>query len=314
MPLPDDGKFIRLTLKETCWRYQEVNNVQYFSPNSLVTAPLITSPTSSGTNPFPFTDRGEPTGFQYSSVLRPRPWTYAYGWMSFIPVELWYKEKQFGSLVDILSRTPSIEHFTNEQQNLHGYRLQDPNPWLTLEQELYNAAVSLKNSLHLPCVMPPLPRIFEFMGMYSTRHALKQALEKAREWFLVWLGLLSYLLGDAKYRFDPVQRSHYSPYPSWRNVLKEEGFSEAWMDSLDCPPIAQFSAAHRRVGCIVDLQATDQGPLLAEWLILHGVPVWYTWSEVEERQSGKNSRMQALRPPVNMREGAGVSYLISSVE
>lgn len=315
-----DPKLIRLALEDpsVCWRFQDVDNVRYFSPNSLVTAPLITAIDTNHTNPFPFSAKGEPSGFQYSTILQPRPWTAAYGWMAFVPVSLWYKEKQPGSIVGTLSHIPTIEHLTNETRTAHGYRLQDPNPWFDLERDLYSAAVALKASLHLPCIVPPLPRIFGFHNMHRTHQTLKKITEKSREWFLVWFGLLSYLLADAEYRYDPLQRSDYPPYPTWRKILKDEGFSDAWMDGLSCPPIMHFWAAHRRVGCIVNLQAVDQGPALAEWLILHGVPVWYTWSEDQYRTAWSedqdrtakvlDKRMHALRPPGHMLLGG---YLLT---
>jgi hypothetical protein len=165
--------------------------------------------------------------------------------------------------------------------------------WLKHEQDIYKATVALARTYDIPAVFPVLPHIFGFSKMYRSKSLLKLKLAVSREWFQVWLGALSYFLARA--RCENAERK--DPYPRWRQVLERAGVSPAWMDEVWQSVLCCFDVRNPRAGCIVDLIHPVEGQPEVEWLVAHGIPVWYRWGEEEERLAEKDAGFAKRRPP-----------------
>ncbi|KAF6741020.1 hypothetical protein DFP72DRAFT_344018 [Ephemerocybe angulata] len=279
-------------------RKQLVEGELYYSPNSLIdgTLDLSRTPIDLSSNPFkPGSAKG--CQIQYKDLVRPRRWSKAFGWISFVPVIPWYYESKPGNFIHTLSNPPPFLHFTDPTGKAHGYRLHAENDWDTFERQIHDAVFALRGRYQTPCILPFLPHKLGYTNMYSTPQALTKRINKGREWFLVWLGALSYLTACAQ---DPSDKLVHkgSRYPEWRSVLESAGLLPSWIDEMARSPVCDWRPQIRRAGCIIDLLNPVPGQPTVEWFVKHGVPVWYRWGPKEEDIAASNSDIARLRPPI----------------
>ncbi|KAF6746772.1 hypothetical protein DFP72DRAFT_1175470 [Ephemerocybe angulata] len=297
-------------------RVQRVNGALFYSPNSLVNACLDIPTLDRHTDPFkPGTTSSRA---KYTDLLKPRPWSTLFGWLSFLPTTPWYNSNPGTSrLVGVLARTPPITHLTNGDEDAHGYRLDSPNGWERLEREVHDAVTALIRFYGLPCDLPSLPHTLGYTAMYREKDHLVSRVDCSREWFLVWLGALSYAVASV---MNPPLVTHSNPpqlkgYPAWRTILKQKAkLADGWIDDLLTSPVCDFRTENRRVGCIVNLLDPAVGQPPIEWLINCGVPVWYRWGTAEEKLAVRDDRIAALRPPSGIELEQFVSLGITGSE
>ncbi|TEB28037.1 hypothetical protein FA13DRAFT_1633621 [Coprinellus micaceus] len=281
---------------------KRIGSVEYYSPNSIVNA--ILDPHASLGNPF---RPGSQQRVRFTDLVTTRPWSEFFGWTSFIPLDDCY---QFSpkSLLSALVHTPPIETLRNEAGGIDGFRLVRDNQWRVLEQNVYQAVCALKCAFHLPCVLPFLPHALGYDSTYTNKAQLRLSIAHSREWFLVWIGALSYCLYASEIYPDHLSRQ--PPYPRWRKALEHAGLSSAWIDEMIHSPIADYnSLSVRRVGCIIDLLHPDPGQPDVDWFLNAGVPVWYPWGKAEDREVGKRPEFAAHRPPAQIIPFQGIPGL-----
>lgn len=232
-------------------RVQIVNGVLFYSPNSPVDSPLILDEHPINIdNPFKPGAGHHPT-VQYQDFTSPRPWSRTFGWTSFVPAVPWNRSSC--ALVGVLARHPPIQHYTNENAEIHGYRLPVPNLWENLEDNVYAAVVALKNCYHTPCVLPFLPKALGFRNMHSQECWLRGCIRRSHAWFQVWFGALSYLLACAVHPTEDPRCFSNLPEVDFKTALRAAGFSKAWMDDLLVSPITQYTTHNPRARTIIDI-------------------------------------------------------------
>ncbi|KAJ2912293.1 hypothetical protein MD484_g8123, partial [Candolleomyces efflorescens] len=259
-------------------RFQLVDGVPFYSPNSAFDAPLYLDSSMDGMNPFqPRGDRR--SDIRYGDLLRPRRWQKAFYWIAFIPTDHWYKYYRLPPFHHLGKVPPIQQYFTDEES---AYCVSPDNPFTVLEDEVYRAVVALKNKFELPCVLPFLPNALGYLGTYRKRAQLVQVLQETREWFSVWLGALSYCIAMADTRQWVTKELKFTGYPNWRKVLMEEGFSEGWIDDVVRSPVGQYLPQYPRVGCILEIVKEHPDQPMGMWFANHSVPVWWRWGPEEE--------------------------------
>lgn len=277
-------------------RIQFVGGIRYYSPNSAVDAVLDLHPQRKNTsNPFYPGQTGK-FRVRYRDFVNPRPWNLKFAWTAFIPVvpAQWFDHHTY--LGRVLSRFPPIEHFMDEKEKKHGWRIPEQNEWRRLEKDVYDAVVALSAHYHTPCVLPFLPNAIGYTLMYTHKRTLVSRLEEARDWFFVWFGALSYLLTCS--RNNPLQpRAPFVKDEQLANVLYSRGVSPVFVDTLLSSLVADPEPTHvRRAGTIIDLSDNPLGRPSIDFFVNWGVPVWYRWRDVEE----KASFLCDWRPPAHL--------------
>ncbi|TEB26771.1 hypothetical protein FA13DRAFT_1635606 [Coprinellus micaceus] len=286
-----------MTAKESVSRregvqFQYVEADCYYSPNNVVKPrPLVLAPILQ--NPF------NPGGGCAPSIryrdLRPRPWTPSFGWTSFTPVVPCYEDGP-RSILSVLRHSPPIEHFSDESGGRQGFSLIPNNAWCILEKNIYTAVCALKGAFHLPVILPFLPNVLGYTAMFTQKRYLKHSLQESREWFLVWIGALTYCLFAAQHHPDLMRQKEQHRYPFWRKSLQDAGLSDAWIDEMIYSPITDYQTIPR-LGCVVDILNRPAADPEVQWFTDFGVPVWYRWGPAEEVEADKHEYIARRRPP-----------------
>lgn len=288
---------VKMTTKDSVSRregvqFQYVEANCYYSPNNVVKPrPLVLAPILQ--NPF------NPGGGRAPSIryrdLRPRPWTPSFGWTSFIPVVPCYEDGP-RSILSVLRHSPPIEHFSDESGRSQGFSLTPNNAWCILEKNIYTAVCALKTAFHLPVILPFLPHVLGYTAMFTQKRYLEYSLQESREWFLVWIGALTYCLFAAQHHPDVMRQKEQHRYPFWRKSLQDAGLSDAWIDEMTYSPITDYQTVPR-LGCVVDILNRSAADPEIQWFTDFGVPVWYRWGPAEEVEADKRESIARRRPP-----------------
>ncbi|RXW17504.1 hypothetical protein EST38_g8347 [Candolleomyces aberdarensis] len=281
-------------------RFLYQGGVRYYSPNSIRGVSLSVGPLEKDSSPFK--PRGERRSeIRYDDLLKPRIWEKPFYWISFIATKHWYKRYHLPPLRHLL-HLPEISLSTDCENP--GYHIDAKNPFTQFENEIYRAVAALRNKFDLPCVLPFLPNALGYLSTFKIRAQLVHTLEETREWFSVWLGALSYCLVMADTRQVDTEGQRLGGYPSWRQVLREEGLTDAWIDEVVASPICQYSEINTRIGCVLEVIDSHPDQPNVEWFTNLGIPVWYRWGEQEEEwvKRSKVIRWRPANPPSTIRK------------
>jgi hypothetical protein len=162
--------------------------------------------------------------------------------------------------------------------------------WLHLDRQLTRAQSSLKvHYRSFPALGPSNPWAFGYLRPHSKRGILAFALEKSRQWFGVWFGLLSYIIAKSISEEMLLVKDRVLAEQKWREVLiancGDVQIDAAWIDLLLDTGVASFSPRVWRTGTFVYItpgnpsQREAQFQPDVEWFVGFGVPVWYRWDK-----------------------------------
>ncbi|KAJ3511589.1 hypothetical protein NMY22_g15602 [Coprinellus aureogranulatus] len=245
----------------------------YYSPNCSRPVEIPPLPTEeSPKNPFT-------SGRGWVELRGPSRWTKAYGWTSFIPLERCFHIHPF----DVLSRNPSIVYDPRRKQySLHKSTIAT---WDALSFKLIDVVDRLGALYSIPAVRAYSPRGWKYHEPMGSRERLVAAVHQARDWFMVWAGLIAFMLRFAQ-SYRPMQsnreeriRSSALP-PHWRVVLKEMECKDSWIDGLEAIAFLEWVP---RTGVVFDdifggPSPTEDVPKPAFWYEA-GVPIWFLWND-----------------------------------
>ncbi|KNZ72052.1 hypothetical protein J132_04951 [Termitomyces sp. J132] len=111
-------------------------------------------------------------------------------------------------------------------------------------------------------------------GHYSYGHTLSR-IYKARDWFSIWMGLLSYLIAKAK----SANATDTDVY--WQVALCDNGFPIKTVDALQASTVCDFSPNTERAGIFLDITSKDTRQPAIEWFLKYNILVWYCWGSKE---------------------------------
>ncbi|KJA26032.1 hypothetical protein HYPSUDRAFT_107106, partial [Hypholoma sublateritium FD-334 SS-4] len=160
-----------------------------YSPNSLRTVeePPVHIPTE---NPFvpPLVNtqsglKRNAMQLDVTSYLSPRWWTRSWGWIAFLPHEPDYINPPFDPLFQTPRRPPH-----------------------------YDA----------PAIRPIYPSGFGYKKKHPHESAAMKSIHKARDWFSVWMGLLSFLIAMAETKEHELRDYPHLSKKGWADYLLEQ--------------------------------------------------------------------------------------------
>ncbi|CAA7270753.1 unnamed protein product [Cyclocybe aegerita] len=133
----------------------------------------------------------DPSKYDISSLnaqdyQSPRWWSLRWGWTAFIPRSLPF----FGPLFGFLAHTPHVYPVKEPEE---GYKLP---VWVIeemerLEEDLACAICYLCAQLRMAIIKPVLPFAFGYKKLHKTATAALHSFEKARDWYIIWMGMFS---------------------------------------------------------------------------------------------------------------------------
>jgi hypothetical protein len=251
---------------------------------------VLPSPRPFGANPvFPSTKGDKTTNLwkiDVSTFEQPQWWDDLFGWLAFY-------DKNVLSSSSALFRGLRYSKTQFVYQEGTGY-MQPPSQkddWLLLDNQLKHACLNLITHYNLVGFAPINPWCLGYLRPHKKRGTLFFCLEKSRQWFSVWMALLSYLIAASQ-----SVEARYSEYPTmarlhWQNLLADKGESVnidcGWIDMLLDSTVASFSPAVSRAGTFVRLGRENSFDPQIDWFVEFGVPVWYEWTNEHVSRFGR---------------------------
>lgn len=234
----------------------------------------------------------------------PEWWTDAYGFLSFIPNIPSFEGYAFGHLRDYLNNIEEVDAPWGT-----GYQLEQSkcSAWRYLEDVLIIILHLLKEKFILrlkPYFLPHSPSRLGFDQVFFSARGARYRIGRARDWFIVWIGLLSFYIACIEGAPNPLQ------VPDWFNFLaSEKEVDQLWLSGLYDVVMSAFWKRTRRTGSFVDLtNERGEGTSIAKWLCVWDVPVWYRWSAVEQGQSWRDAFRYFQPPPEHLQNATTIIY------
>jgi len=275
-------------------RTLNINGDIFYSPNStrMVSLP---DPADEGRNifyPIPQNGRFNWWGLDIANFSRPRWFVRAVQYAAFFPMEPIFTDFIFAPL---LRATP---RYIRADGDAYIFDPRERDDWLLLDNCIYQVACILKVHYEAPMVYPNNPWTFGYLRSHPTFGAVRTCLRKSHDWFVVWMGVISYLVAHAE-TVASSNDSGESHVHEWLGVLQDEGhkcgLSAAWLDSLMLSTACSFSSKTPRAGVFLYMPPVTHQPA-PEWYVKYHVPVWYPWSSSQT----SNKKLNRYAPPTHL--------------
>ncbi len=256
------------------------NGNLFYSPNCSRVVPIpILIPHDIGHNPFYPSKR--PMGrinwwdLDPSTYCNPQWWSRAFGWISFFQTS----ESQFANALFSRLKFSKTQLVVTDI----GYVMSpwEREEWLRLDNQLCKACEILQLHYGLAAVTPVHPWSMGYLRPHDRYGTLMVSLRKSREWFPVWMAVLSFLIAGSQTverqlsEFSSRSRLH------WKELLVAEGviygIDQRWIDLLSQSTVASFSDSIARAGVFFQLPPAEDYQPDPFWYCEFGIPVWYPW-------------------------------------
>lgn len=224
----------------------------------------------------------------------PRWWTVAFGWLSFLPLAPYLSGPIFEKL-----GLPRDEMFIFDEES-RTYAMPEPSmsQWLRLEQDMLDAVVLIRSHYNIGFIYPHRPSIFRFDKKHPRSAGLHMAMRKGRNWFVVWMALLSFVIALSETIYSNKRDSVFLAKRGWYDILQEH-FDCQWLEALAASTVYSFSSHTERAGVFLDLMLKEEVQPEVDWFCKYNVPVWYRW----DHQLAKNPKYSHLAPlPYQLQE------------
>lgn len=260
----------------------------FYSPNShrdILRVPLNKTKNDIVRNPF-VRDHQYP---KLSIVQMPRWWSPAFGWMSFIPLNPDFNHVPFDRLRIIPTELTRTENeFGLDEETMHS--------WLKLQKFLYSVTCSLNSRYKVTVIRPHFPSAYNFTSLHNSNRKARQKLAQARDWFVVWMAIVSYLMAVDDAEGRQTSSSDFDRVPSWYEILTKDGYDEIWLNGLRSSWLYDFGPRAQRAGTFLNVLEREHTQPSVSWFCEHHVDVWYRWSQMEAKISHVDKEIGALAP------------------
>lgn len=182
-----------------------------------------------------------------------------------------------GPIFEKLFMPRSNHHVFDEELGVYYMPLNLSNKWLRVDRDLSDAVYLIRRHYQLPFVYPINTSSFGYSKRHKRSGALHMALRRGRDWFVVWMALLSYAIAGAEDIYSSVKDSVTLAKPSWYNILLEH-FDAQWLEALYASTVCSFSPQTPHAGVFLELEVFDSYQPPVEFFCQFHVPVWYPWS------------------------------------
>ena len=200
-------------------------------------------------------------------------WTPAFGWISFFPLT----PSLNGPIFEKLFMPKSHHHIFNEELGQYFMPLNLLNNWLRVDNDLSDAIYLIRHHYLLPFLYPINTFSFGYSKGHPRSGGLHMALRKGKDWFVVWMALLSFVIAGAEDMHSSLKDSVTLAKTSWYDILLTH-FDAQWLDALCASTVCSFSLQTLRAGVFLELEVFDSYQPLPEFFYRFNVPVWYPWS------------------------------------
>ena len=208
-----------------------------------------------------------------ATYRNPRWWSLPFGWISFFPLMPY----MYGPIFEKLAMPPKYMFLVDDASGTVAMPDKPMSQWLRLEQDLSYAVDLIRTHYNLPFIYPLPPSIFGYDKTHSPS-GLHMAMRKARDWYVVWMVLLSYVIAQAESIFAGQKDSDLSSTLGWYKILQEH-FDLQWLEGLTASTVYSFSPHTERAGVFLELISKEKMQPSVEWFYYYHVPVWYAWDQ-----------------------------------
>ena len=180
--------------------------------------------------------------------------------------------------------------------------LDDSYLWKKSEGLVVEAARRIQLFFGIQGNAPPAPSTFHYDRPHKSYAIAKRMISVSRDWFIVWMGFLSYLISRVELCHpDARPPLPTSPLRDWYNLLRnKDDYPDSWLDGLSSSTVCSFDLKTPRAGIVFRWVNSDNRRPNIEWFYHHHVPLWFTWTNAEEQAIRSNHRLAYLEPPVEM--------------
>ena len=200
----------------------------------------------------------------------PEWWTRAYGYLGFVALLPSFNGAAFGCLREFVSSIEEKYLLTHEEYAMDSGKVEE---WLELETGLMQITSLLgKKFLFRGALHPIAPSLLGFPATFRTRRAAVSSILASRDWFVIWMGLLSFIIAQIEF----VKLNH--AIPDWFQYLVDKGISQMWLSGLHQSGLCNFAVSSFRVGVFIDWLQKDTSTPPLELFTAFNVPVWYPWT------------------------------------
>ncbi|PPQ94157.1 hypothetical protein CVT25_008025 [Psilocybe cyanescens] len=177
--------------------------------------------------------------------------------------------------------------------------------WEEAETRLVEAVHRLRMAYNIRGTTPPPPSLFNYSKSHKSAAISGKMSKLARDWFAIWMGLLSYILAQASlpenYKTPSMPQDKNCPYPSWYMKLeKDPKISLAWLDGLSTLTVNTFDTKTPHAGVVLRWTKTDKLRPSIDFFLDHHIPVYYPWTIAEEEAVHCDSSLRHLQLPEQM--------------
>ncbi|KAJ3507735.1 hypothetical protein NLJ89_g6134 [Agrocybe chaxingu] len=282
-----------------------VDGLIYCSPNCQ--RPVLVPPSdTSGRDPFPKHQK-----LSISQFKQPVWWNHLWGWLSFIPLTPSFIAWPF----EPLCWMPRIKECYvkvgckgQQQSTERRYTMRDDDAtvWMECERRLLRCADVICFRYKIHGTRPPPPSSFGFDKKHKSLLVAEKTIHVARDWFVVWMGFLSYLIAQSRsnaYNWPDRGRPD-SKITVWYEVLMHEDFTERWLNGLVASSVGDFSLRTPRAGIVIDWMRTDKTRPPIQWFLDLNIPLWFPWTVHHEEYIRTTGKWDFIRPPQHILQDA----------
>jgi hypothetical protein len=198
---------------------------------------------------------------RFEKFLSPRWWLRPYHYFSFVPLRPSFDGIVFETLRDVM---PFIGPVEGGRFGLSSRKLKH---WLELEDSLIVVAHLLNKGFFTrvrPGLTPIPPSLTGFKKTYGTFRAACVGIVASRDWFLMWMSLISSKISDIEtFRED------------WFSYLNRKECTQDWLSAVQSSMVCDFSWHCPRVGTFLNVQNPEEEQPSVEWFYSWDIPVWY---------------------------------------
>jgi len=202
---------------------------------------------------------------------KPCWWMHLWGWTCFIPAKV---------VLDGILKPLHAAQMPMKLENSEYYSMieEDICDWTRLENDLHQFYQILEKHLLLGLVCPALPWVFGYKKKYRLFSQVLQAMERSRDWFMIWVGLISYAIAKAETEELDLMNYPNLRISSWYMAAIKGGCNEAWLDSLIFSCIYTFDEHICRTGIFLHPNSQKEEQPAVEWFHEFSIPVWFPYN------------------------------------
>ncbi|CAA7270447.1 unnamed protein product [Cyclocybe aegerita] len=163
--------------------------------------------------------------------------------------------------------------------------------WARFEKNIKTMFQSLSGATSILRVEPIIDTACGCAGTYHNAHDFYCAEKRLREWFSLWVAMLSYAI--AVLQAPPNLTCKSVALPTWYQCLHKDSWDDITLSCLQ-QNAAQFTNPEERVRCFVDIGLNPAHRTSVDWLCHFNIPVWYPWGV--QQSSSQDNFMKHLAP------------------